>query len=851
MFEEVAGLQIQVKSGEVKTATTELDKFTRASTKAEQATDSLKGSSGAATAKIAIFAAGIGLATLAVGQFSAAIQTTRQFQILQAGLKTATGSVANASKAFGILQQLAKETPYSLQEVVSGFTKLVNYGLNPGKEALLAYGDTAAALGKPLEQMIEAVADASNGEFERLKEFGIKASKEGDKITFMFRGVKTEIRNNAQEIESYLIKLAQNNFAGAMADRMNTLDGKFSNLGDAWEQFQFNLMTSSGAATAFSGVLEGLIEKIESLSTYITSGQLSKSIDLQKEQWSGLGRTITGLFDEAIQSSKDLVTESSGDSNLWDEYWKDAFENFPINLDTALKLGVTYLEWFLMKSMETADKWAQGFKIKMAEGVSGLNTIMGDFMASISNPEVKARWDEIKARELQAGSDQAKTDALSQGFSPLTGGAPETSAADDFLNKQLDTIVAESDAAKQRADLIRDQRDMLKDISDLEKQLQSGEWDPSALPGVLPDKGSIPQKDELASFRAPVAPDSGSSGGSKKGGGGSKTSAFEKLVSSLQAEEKAISSSYDRRLAMIQANTTAGSMAQTELSLSLVDQYEKDSLDYAESLQGKMETMMEGYALEEKALEDSYERRKQIILAATELTEEEKMRLPDEAHKKFIAQMSKNTQEQMTAYLDAADQFFGNLAQVGSSFGKKAFEVSKAAAIAQATIKMFESAVSAYAFGSGIGGPIVGGIMSAAAFAAGAANIASIKAQDYKAPGYATGGIIPGSSFSGDQVPARVNSGEMILNKSQQRNLFDLANGQGSASGKSVEVRVYNYGSEKVETKTSKVGDVQLVEFIVGRAKAGVAEDIRKGGTDLSKAMESTYALGRGRKAMG
>lgn len=45
------------------------------------------------------------------------------------------------------------------------------------------------------------------------------------------------------------------------------------------------------------------------------------------------------------------------------------------------------------------------------------------------------------------------------------------------------------------------------------------------------------------------------------------------------------------------------------------------------------------------------------------------------------------------------------------------------------------------------------------------------------AGGYAEGGIIPGNNFAGDKVMAMVNSGEMILNTHQQKNLFDMLNG--------------------------------------------------------------------------
>ena len=49
--------------------------------------------------------------------------------------------------------------------------------------------------------------------------------------------------------------------------------------------------------------------------------------------------------------------------------------------------------------------------------------------------------------------------------------------------------------------------------------------------------------------------------------------------------------------------------------------------------------------------------------------------------------------------------------------------------------------------------------------------------------GYATGGIVGGSSYSGDNLYARLNSGEMVLNKHQQQNLFDAINSGNLGNG--------------------------------------------------------------------
>ena len=75
-----------------------------------------------------------------------------------------------------------------------------------------------------------------------------------------------------------------------------------------------------------------------------------------------------------------------------------------------------------------------------------------------------------------------------------------------------------------------------------------------------------------------------------------------------------------------------------------------------------------------------------------------------------------------------------------------------------------------------------------AATLSGLATVASVIGQ---LSSYSTGGIIEGNSTHGDQVLARVNAGEMILNPRQQSNLFDmLNNGVSGGSPSSVEFKI-------------------------------------------------------------
>lgn len=71
--------------------------------------------------------------------------------------------------------------------------------------------------------------------------------------------------------------------------------------------------------------------------------------------------------------------------------------------------------------------------------------------------------------------------------------------------------------------------------------------------------------------------------------------------------------------------------------------------------------------------------------------------------------------------------------------------------------------------------PIVGPVLAAGA-------VLSIMGALMNIPKFEFGGIVPGNSYSGDKMLARVNSGELILNRAQQNNLAGAL--QGGANGK-------------------------------------------------------------------
>ena len=155
--------------------------------------------------------------------------------------------------------------------MVGSFNILVAQGIRPTEAQLGSFADIAGGTSKSIMQFAEAVADASVGEFERLKEFGIKAGKEGDKITLRMGDITKVVDNDSAAIVQALTEISDVAFAGGAARQAATLGGAITNLRDNVDEFMFSV----GEA----GLGDALVKAIKSLSDFISGNEaLAKSI---------------------------------------------------------------------------------------------------------------------------------------------------------------------------------------------------------------------------------------------------------------------------------------------------------------------------------------------------------------------------------------------------------------------------------------------------------------------------------------------------------------------------------------------------------------------------------------------
>lgn len=471
-----------------------LDNLSKQGAKTDKAMSGAGASIGKSFAGIAAAVGGLVSATSAMQKL---IETSREFDVLNAGLITATGSAENATAAFKAIEDFAKTTPYSLAQATKAFTQLVNLGLTPSEAALTSYGNTAAAMGKDLSQMVEAVSDATVGEFERLKEFGIKAKSEGDNVSFTFRGMTTTVKKSAEEIEGYLIGLGQNEFASAMANRMNTLDGAISNLSDSWDGL-FRTISSQGASELMTDGIRMATSAIGELTDSIASGQLGAYIDAIGDKFKGWGADVAVVLDAIGQLFADAGEYWYLDMSESARLIVDAFKNIPENIRAAIQVLSTEiavahdLVFTYAKSIasafdltdEVVDMEKELARIAEARETS-LIAIMGERDAALQSfssqitaaDSLRQKYDQLSA------STSGATDRLAAYKVQATESAAATTGLSVAMVKLDDAMGDHMDALEELNEIEKDR--IAGKESDIAEKLEIYEAEESAIDSLI------------------------------------------------------------------------------------------------------------------------------------------------------------------------------------------------------------------------------------------------------------------------------------------------------------------------------------------------------------------------------
>lgn len=196
---------------------------------------------------LAIAGVSFGLDAIVSGVMDAGraiFEATAKFETFSAVLTNTLGSESEAQLAMHDLQVMAAETPFGVEELTSSYIKFVNRGLKPSMQEMTKMADLAASQGKSFDQLTEAVLDAATGEFERLKEFGIQAHKNGDEVSLAFKGTQQVVANTPEAINAALLAFGElDGVMGGTAIISQTLEGQVSNLGDTTDQLKVQLGT--------------------------------------------------------------------------------------------------------------------------------------------------------------------------------------------------------------------------------------------------------------------------------------------------------------------------------------------------------------------------------------------------------------------------------------------------------------------------------------------------------------------------------------------------------------------------------------------------------------------------------
>ena len=228
-----------------------------------------------------------------------------------------------------------------------------------------------------------------------------------------------------------------------------------------------------------------------------------------------------------------------------------------------------------------------------------------------------------------------------------------------------------------------------------------------------------------------------------------------------------------------------------ELRKSIAEENSAEMLELQlEELELQQQAELENTLLNEEEkylIVEKYEKLKQALVAETAKKNEEQatqMKMQLSASLQMMAKNASSAFGQMSELLEGYGEENEKASKAAKAFALMQLATDQAISISQTARAMVEAVQGATQAAASTGplAPVMLAVyiaeMVGLVLGAVAGQVASIKQAKGILSGekFESGGIVGGTSFSGDKVVAHVNSGEMILNREQQTRLFDMAN---------------------------------------------------------------------------
>lgn len=353
------------------------------------------------------------------------IKTTAEFQKFESVLSNTLGSNSAAQRAMAQIVDFAAKTPFQVNELTSAFVKLANQGFKPTMQQMRQLGDVAASTGKTFDQLAEAVIDAQVGEFERLKEFGIRAQKQGDQVKFTFKEVETQVDFTASSIRDYVLSLGDaQGVSGSMSKISETLGGKISMLGDAFDQLK--LAIGEGQNGGAGSLIDSMTILTEKMTSLVKGGDEGESVFKQ----------LFGLFQIGIgniNSGVGQLTQGLGEQADAVDNTNQLWEEFADIQQKALDIGITQ------------------YYLDAAQSIQENNAVVKDGLLDaieFLQSEIDLKTAEIKANDKLIEQEKKLAELRDGRGSVITGGTESPKIKQLRNDKKLEVDITQETSDK-------------------------------------------------------------------------------------------------------------------------------------------------------------------------------------------------------------------------------------------------------------------------------------------------------------------------------------------------------------------------------------------------------------------